>query len=202
MSALPQISGWQAGFLQVLPAVQTHAKIQFRKLPLVHREEAIQEAVAFACVNYRLLATSRKLDVATPATLATYAVNRVRCGRHVGGRQEGARDLLSPRCHKRHRVQVQSIQCPASDWKDVVIADRKASIPDLAAFRIDFACWLSMLAERDRRIIDAFIAGEQGYAVADRFGLSAGRISQLRRRYERDWRVFQGEALRESRRAA
>jgi hypothetical protein len=199
MNAVPETSGWQAGFLQVLPAVQTHAQIQFRRLPLVHREEAIQEAIAFACVNYRLLAASRNLHVATPATLATYAVNRVRCGRRVGGRQDGAKDVLSPRCHQRHGVQVQSID---GDWKRMVVADRKASIPDLAAFRIDFACWLSQLAERDRGIIGAFIAGEHGYAVADRFGLSTGRISQLRRRYERDWLAFQGESRTTMRRAA
>jgi hypothetical protein len=190
MNALPRASDWQAGFLQLLPAVQTHAQIQFRRLPLDHREEAIQEAIAFACVNYRLLAAQGKLHVAHPGTLATFAVNRVRCGRHVGGKQDTANDLLSPRCQRQHRVRVQPID---GDWRRMVIADRKASIPDVAAFRIDFACWLSKLAKRDRGIISAFIAGEHGCAVADRFGLSAGRVSQLRRRYERQWRVFQGE---------
>jgi hypothetical protein len=200
MSALPQTSGWQAGFLLVLPAVQTHAQIQFRRLPLVHREEAIQEAIAFACVNYQHLAAQGKLRVVHPGTLATFAVNRVRCGRHVGGKQDTANDLLSPRCQRRHGMRVESI---GGDWRRMLIADRKASIPDVAAFRIDFACWLSQLDERDRRIIGAFIAGEHGCAVADRFGLSAGRVSQLRRRYERDWLVFQGESVpMVSRRAA
>ena len=34
---------WQAGFLNVLPAVKTHALIQFRHLPLERREDAIAE---------------------------------------------------------------------------------------------------------------------------------------------------------------
>lgn len=42
---------WQAGFLSILPAVQTHARIRFSKLPADSREEAIQEAVAAACVQ-------------------------------------------------------------------------------------------------------------------------------------------------------
>jgi hypothetical protein len=200
MNAVPETSGWQAGFLQVLPAVQTHAQIQFRGLPLVHREEAIQEAIAFACVSYQQLAAQGKLYVAHPGTLATFAVNRARSGRHVGGRQETARDPLSQRCQHQHGVKVQSLnvvrgELHASDWRRLVIANNKASIPDTTAFRIDFAEWLRKLHRRDRRIIRALISGEHGFAVARRFGLSAGRISQLRRRYERDWQLFQGEPL-------
>jgi hypothetical protein len=200
MSAVPEASSWHAGFLQLLPAVQTHAQIQFRALPPVHREEAIQEAVAFACVNYRLLAAQGKLHVVRPGTLATFAVNRARGGRHVGGRQETAKDPLSQRCQQLHGVNVRSLNglcrlSVASDWRQLVIADRNAPIPDTAAFRIDFAEFLRRLPRRDRRIIRALIAGEQAFAVAQRYGLSAGRISQLRRRYERDWQLFQGEPL-------
>ena len=36
--------------------------------------------------------------------------------------------------------------------------------------------------------------GESTHAVAGRFGISAGRVSQLRRKYERLWLAFQGEA--------
>ena len=75
----------------------------------------------------------------------------------------------------------------------MAIEDRKTKIPDLAAFRIDFARWLKMLTRRDRRIIAALLGGEGTGAVASRFGISAARVSQLRRRYEREWRGFQGE---------
>lgn len=75
MSAVPQTAGWQAGFLNLLPAVQTHAQIQFRHLPLEQREDAIQEAIASACVSYQILAAEGRLHVAHPGTLATFAVN-------------------------------------------------------------------------------------------------------------------------------
>ena len=50
MSTMLQTTGWQRGFLRILPAVQTHAQIQFRNLPPHRREDAIQEAIASACV--------------------------------------------------------------------------------------------------------------------------------------------------------
>jgi FixJ family two-component response regulator len=68
------------------------------------------------------------------------------------------------------------------------------SVPDLAAFRIDFPRWLRMLTGRDRSVISALIAGEHPSAIADRFNVTRGRISQLRRKFEQLWRKFQGEA--------
>jgi hypothetical protein len=197
-AAVQSPAGWQSGFLAVLPAVKTHAKIQFRHLPLEHREDAIQEAIAAACQSYRLLAVQGRLHVASPATIATYAVRHVLNGRHVGGHQDAAKDPLSPRCQRRHRVRVQSLTArPAGagrdGWKRLVIADRKADIPALAALRVDFADWLATLNPKDQRIVNRLAAGDRTMQVADRFRLSWGRVSQLRRRYERQWLAFQGE---------
>ena len=91
-------TGWQAGFLNVLPAVQTHAQIQFRNLPLEQREDLIQECIASACVAYQRLAAQGKLHLACSSSLATYAVKQARGGRHVGGHQDAARDIMSPVC--------------------------------------------------------------------------------------------------------
>ena len=188
MSAVPQTAGWQTGFLNLLPAVQTHAKIQFRHLPLEQREDAVQEAIASACVSYQLLAAKGRLHVAHPGTLATFAVNFVRNGRHVGGSQDAANDVLSPVARRLHGVRV-----GADGWKQIAVADRKVPIPDTVAFRVDFAEWLRSQGQRDRKIIAAFIRGERTMTVAGRFGITEGRVSQLRRKYERAWRMFQGE---------
>ena len=208
MSALPHTAGWQAGFLAVLPVVQTHARIQFRKLPAEQREEAVQETIAAACVSYQLAVTQGKRDVVRPGPLADFAVRHVRTGRHVGGRQDAAKDVMSPMARKRHGVQVQSFHARrsgdgADGWRQVAIEGRNASVADLAAFRLDFAQWLKGLARRDRRIITAFVSGERTAAVADRFGLTEGRVSQLRRKFERAWATFQGEgAARVNKQAA
>jgi hypothetical protein len=208
MSAVPQTScDWQEGFLKVMPVVETHAKIQFRRLPRERREDAVQEAIASACVSYQLLAAKGKLAVAHPGTLAKYAVNHVRNHRHVGGHQDGAKDVMSPACCNRHGVEVvscdryqvhASLRDGTDGWKRIAVEDRKANIPDLAAFRIDYPRWLLTLTRRDRSVISALIAGEHPSAVADRFGITRGRVSQLRRRYEREWKDFQGEAAEEA----
>jgi hypothetical protein len=80
------------------------------------------------------------------------------------------------------------------DWRQILIADRRASIPDVAATRIDFAEWLKTLSRRDRRIVKALAQGEPTMDVAVQFQVSPGRISQLRRQYELSWKSFQGEA--------
>jgi hypothetical protein len=198
MSALPHASDWQAGFLNILPAVQTHAKIQFRRLPAEQREEAIQEAVTSACVSYQRLAARNRLHVAHPGTLATFAVNFVRNGRHVGGRQDAAQDVLSPVARRRHGVRTVSLdhkrgQGGTDGWRQIAIEGRNVSIPDLAAFRIDYRDWLATLSRRDRLIIAAFVGGEGTFEVADRFGISPGRVSQLRHRYQDLWSLFQSE---------
>ena len=199
MSAVPQFSeSWQAGFLNILPAIETHAKIRFRKLPAERRSDAIQEAIAHACVNYQLLAARGQLDVAHPGTLADFAVRHVRIGRHIGGRQDAAQDVLSPICQERHGVTVgrfepQRSSTGTAGWEQIAIEDRKIPVADLAAFRLDFAEWLRSLTRRDRKIIGAFVSGERTSGVAGRFGITAGRVSQLRRKFEQLWRVFQGE---------
>ena len=63
-------------------------------------------------------------------------------------------------------------------------------IPDQAAFRIDWPAWMQTQTERDRRIIDDLMAGERTFDVSQKYGLSPGRISQLRRRLHDDWEVF------------
>jgi hypothetical protein len=98
---------------------------------------------------------------------------------------------MSPVAHRRHDIKLAS----GSDdgWQSMLIASRKSDVPDLAAFRIDFENWVSSFARRDRKIIAALASGERIKTVAERFGLSHGRVSQLRRRYEHHWLLFQGE---------
>jgi hypothetical protein len=202
MSAI-QVTGWQAGFMHLLPAIEAHAQIRFRKLPAERRDDAIQEAVASACVSYQSLAARGQLEIAHPSTLADFAVRHVNTGRHVGGKQDAAKDVLSPVAHDRHGVRVRSYhdnRCGDGNdgWRQVAIADRKTSIPNTAAFRIDFPNWLKTLTRRDRKIIAAFIAGDSTSTVADRFSVSPGRVSQLRRRFQHLWRTFHGETMRDA----
>ena len=46
------------------------------------------------------------------------------------------------------------------------------------------------IAAHDRQVIDDLMACENTGDVARKFGLSPGRVSQLRRQFEGDWAVF------------
>jgi hypothetical protein len=63
-------------------------------------------------------------------------------------------------------------------------------VADQVAFRIDPPLWRCTRSERDRRVIDALMAGGRTRDVSQQFGLSPGRVSQLRRDFMEDWRRF------------
>ena len=48
----PAAPSWHKGFLAMLPAIQTHARIMLRNLAPEAREEAVQEVVCNALVAY------------------------------------------------------------------------------------------------------------------------------------------------------
>jgi hypothetical protein len=199
MSAVPVSSSepvaWQANFLAVLPVIQTHAQIRFRHLRPEPREEAVQAAIASACLSYQRLASQGKLRAVRPSSLADFAVRRVRSGRMVGCRQN-SRDLHNPLTQRKQEICLHSLTPDKRDaWQAALVESKRVPPADLAAFHIDFVQWLGGFGRRDQRIISALASGEATSAVARRFGLTAGRVSQLRRRYERNWLVFQGEAV-------
>jgi hypothetical protein len=187
---------WQQNFLMIVTVVETHAKIRFRGLNRTAREEAVAEAVAAACVNYRHLARQGKLNKAFTSTMASFATRTVAQDRHVGGKQN-AKDVLSPLAQRRHNFGIQGL--PATDyfnadWRDIAVEDKKAGPAEIAALRIDFQDWLKTFGRRDRQIINLLAAGHRTSAVARRFGLSAPRVSQMRRQFEQSWNRFQWAA--------
>jgi hypothetical protein len=194
LSALAASPRWQTNFLAVLPAVQTHASIQFGRLRPEAREEATAATVARAFVDYGHLAKRHRLAHAYAGTLASYAVRRVRAHRSVGGHQT-AKDVLSPIAQKRHGFTLASLSpwdAAEDTWREVVVESRRVSPADRAAFDLDFAQWLSRWPARHRRLINGLAASERVTDLAKRFRVSLGRISQLRRRYAASWQKFQG----------
>jgi hypothetical protein len=191
MSASISTSNWQAGFLNILPVIQNNAQIQFRRLPAEQRQEAIQEAIAAAAVSFQVLAAKGRAHDAHPSTIATHAVQHVRGHRHVGGSQEAARDVMSSVARRRHGFKLDLGNCDR--LQNMLTASGRVDVPDLVAFKVDFDFWFSTFARRDQRIITALASGDCTKAVAEEFGISPARVSQLRRRYERQWLVFQGE---------
>ncbi len=184
-------------FLALKPVLERHAAIWFRNLPAVHREEAIAEALAAAFVSFvRLKAQGKDPVRAFPSRMAAFGVLHVRSGRHVGN-AASSKDVLSLKAQRRHGFQLKSLDdlrhSRAEGWQEALRDNRVTPIPDQVAFRIDFGTFLRSLIERDRRLIEFLAVGNSGKQAADRFNLTQGRITQLRRQWCREWYALHGE---------
>ena len=79
-------------------------------------------------------------------------------------------------------------------WQQFVVEDKRSTPAAIAACRIDFGDWLKLLSKRERKIALTLASGERTSVVAERFGLTSARISQLRLWLKTNWERFPGEA--------
>ena len=194
LSRLATSRRWQSNFMSIMPAVQTHASVCFRKLNPTDQEEATAEAIARACVTYANLVRQKKLDRVYAGNIATFAVKAVNSGRRVGGHQN-RKDVLSPTAQKTKNITMASLSpwsTPDNTWRDLLLESKRVSPADQACFNVDFHEWLKSWPERHRQIIAALAAGHRGKAVARMFGVTEGRVCQIRARYRRSWEQMQG----------
>jgi hypothetical protein len=185
---------WHAAFLVMLPVIVRHLRIAFRHLHGDSREEAVADALANACVAYRRLVKQGRAHVAFPTVLARFAAAQVIDGRHVGSGQN-TRDVLSRRAQQKKQFSVQRLDhfCEEENqWLEAVVEDLHTPVFDQVCFRVDFPAWLDRLSRRNRRIAECLALGNAPGAVARRFRLSPGRISQLRRDFYNSWQTFCG----------
>jgi hypothetical protein len=191
---------WHRRFLAMLPAILTHARLSFRHLDPEAREEAVAECVANSLVAFVRLYKSGRVARAFPTALARFAVAQVKDHRKVGGHLN-VKDVLSKYAQEQKHFRVDSIDHFDADedqWQEAVVEDtRTATVPDIVAFRVDFADWLWQLPRRDRRVAQYLSLGNRTQDAARKFGVSEGRISQLRRGLAESWRQFTGESNRD-----
>jgi hypothetical protein len=186
----------QTLFLErVLPAVERHARYAFRHLAEQAREEMVAECVALAW-SWFVRLVERGKDVARFASrLATFAAWHVMSGRFVDGRESG-RDVLSPSAQRRHGLRVERferrVQDTHGEWREAVAESTQTPPPDGAAFRIDFPAWLTTFSERNRQILCDLMLGHRTDQTARKFGVTPGRIAQLRAQSFQSWQRFLG----------
>jgi hypothetical protein len=197
-------------FLRLLPKLETHARIAFRGVRCpVQQEDRVQECVALGWKWFLRLSEQGKDVFAFPMAFAALLARAVRCGRKLCG-QERSRDVLSFVAQRRHGFRVERLPSSTCTNHEQLYADphgqalldvfeerlrdnTQTPVADQVAFRIDFPLWRCTRSERDRRVIDALMAGCRTKDVSQMFGLSPGRVSQLRRDFLEDWRRFTGE---------
>ena len=197
-------------YLSLMPKIETHARIYFRHVRCPDgREDVVQEAIALTWKWFLRLSERGKDPGRFVTALARYAAAAVKCGRRLTG-QERARDVMSAVAQRRHGFRLERL--PAStrtaledlygepngqrhldEFEERLVDNTRTPVADAAAFRLDFPAWLVRQTERDRRIIADMMRDERTLDLAHKYGVSPGRIAQLRRAYHTDWRHFHGE---------
>jgi hypothetical protein len=185
----------QERFLALLPQIRRQAMIAFRRYGSEAREELVQEVIANSFRTWRRLVEQGKESAAYVTPLAQYAIRQARAGRRIGSAQNRL-DVLSRQAQRAHGFSVESIHRQSTQrgvWDDLLVEDRQAGPAETAAARIDLHQWFGQLPKRQQRIARELAWGESTGAVAKKFKLSDGRISQLRKWLLAQWEQFQGE---------
>jgi hypothetical protein len=191
----PSLDALQTAFVaSVLPKVVAHGRVYFRHLRSAElKEEYLAEMVALTWRWHLRLAQRGKDAARFPTALATFAARAVRSGRRLAG-MERTKDVLSPLAQQRKGFAVCKLpDCSTLDGSplDEALHDNTQTPPDQQAmFRIDFPRWRASRNERDRLVLDDLMLGERTLDVAGKYGLSPGRVSQLRRELHDDWEHF------------
>ena len=195
-SEKPATPAWQAGFVALLPQIQECLRFAFRKLPAWERDEATAEAVANTAIAYARLYERDKLEVAFASSLAGYAVKWYFAGRRVGTKLN-VNDLTSRYAQRRRGFALKSLdqRTASGEWKETLIEDKTSGPAEIAAARLDVETWLAGMPPLKRGIAELLANGESTSMAAQRFNLSAGRVSQVRRELAESWADYQGESL-------
>lgn len=178
-----------AAFESLMPRLRTHARVRFRHLNPSDREEAVAEVVAYGFVSFLRLKERGKDPAVFPTAFAHFIAKAVANGRGVV-RRLSARDLMART--RGARVAVHKLDDPMPDggwWRDLAL-DRRVRVDDQAAFNIDFPAWLGTLPVVKRRVAELLARGHATDDTASQTGLSAGRVSQLRRELADSWSDF------------
>ena len=182
-------------FPAMLPRLTAYLQSAFGRFQPEQREDTLQETVASAYVAFARLCERNRSRFGVPRSLARYAVAHWFAGRRVGSSLNG-NDVLCVYAQRRNHVRVDQLDPDEESgdaWRASLIAARQTPIPDQVWFRIDFPVWLAQLSSRNRQIASTLAQGDTTREVSQRFRLSPGRVSQLRREFCDSWRQFHGE---------
>ena len=191
-----EVPAWHAKLLAMLPTIIRHAKRAFRGYPPEEKQELVQNVIANTTAAVAGLAKRDKLDLAFPTVLAKFGIRQTLDHRKTGS-SLNVKDVLAKYCQEHKGVTVERLDRfndQEGCWEEAVVQDtRSLPVPSVVAFRVDFKDWLKQLSRRDRRIAQYLSLGHRTLDAASKFGVSQGRISQLRRELALNWKRFVGD---------
>jgi hypothetical protein len=178
---------WQSSFVAMLPEIEQKLRLAFCRLDPEAREDAIEEGVVHSLLAYVRLVEQGRAEVATASSLAWYSSRHVRRGRPAGGRMNG-KEPLSRYGQISNDIEVER---QSGNWIDAMVEDKRAPVADQVAAKMDVGAWFATLTKRMKEIAKELAFGCSTSEVAKKHGVTAGRISQLRRSLEESWAAFQ-----------
>ena len=182
---------WQSSFVAMLPEIEQKLRLAFCRLDPEAREDAMEEGVVHSLLAYVRLVEQGREEVATASSLAWYSSRHVRRGRPAGGRMNG-KEPLSRYGQISNDIEVER---QPGNWIETLVADKRAPVADQVAAKMDVGAWFATLTKRMKEIAKDLAFGCSTSEVARKHGVSAGRISQMRRMLEESWAAFQQEAV-------
>jgi len=192
-NSIPSVPTFDALYAKMLPHFKYFAKHHVRrKRRRGDYEDVIQELAGFALQMYNSLIRRGKGAEVFYTPLMQFAIKRYREGRRFVG--SNTKDILS------HQTQIlgRSKTCQLSQFDEEqdtwdFMTDRKGRVLDAVQFKIDYDAWHTSLPPRDQKIVTDLSYGYTTGDVATKYGVSAGLISQYRKRYHKDWNDFIGD---------
>src|SRR4249920_1799725 len=139
---------WQSSFVAMLPEIEQKLHLAFCRLDREAREDAIEEGVVHSLLAYFRLVEQGRADVATASSLAWYSSRHVKRGRPAGGRMNG-KEPLSRYGQISNDIEVEN---QSGKWIDLLVEDKRASVADQVAAKMDFSAWFATLNKRMRQI--------------------------------------------------
>jgi len=200
-SAHDPIQSLQSSFLRILPHIQRYAQFHFRSIRCRDkRQEYLCEMLALGWKWFVRLVEQGKDPTLFVSALANFAARAVKSGRRLCGKEK-SKDVLSPSAQRQFDFTIHSLSeghaLYDEEFAEALKGNPYTPPDEQAAFRLDWPSWLSTRTDRDRRLIRDLMVGEHTNAVAEKYGLTSSRISQLRREYRDDWLRFRGESILE-----
>ena len=182
---------WLANFVAMLPEIEQKLCLAFCRLDSEACEEAMEEAVVHSLLAYVRLVEQGRAAVATASSLAWYSSRQVKRGRPAAGRMNG-KEPLSRYGQISNDIEIER---QPGNWIEAMVEDKRAAVADQVAAKMDVGAWFATLTKRMKEIARDLAFGCSTSEVAKKYGVTPGRISQLRRVLEESWAAFQQEPV-------
>jgi hypothetical protein len=175
-------------FIRQLPELEAFALGYFRHCRERDVDEALQGTRALAWKYWRQLAErGRTDDESLLRSVWYFCMRQQRAGRTITGgngqRGRGRADVFDKRL------------VAVTDSVDLqFLVSARTPVPDQVAYRLDVPCFLATLTERQQGIALDLAMGMGTGEVAQKWGVSAGAISQFRTRFKLLFEQFYNDA--------